>query len=257
MTENASPLGFIFQHSAFRLEELEAAYRSMGRPASNARKVLQYHVARGRLVNVRRGVYATIEFVDPWLLASKMAKEVVISHDGALSFHGLTGMEHQVSYMTTERTTGAIYQEMIYAPLRVTESRLQRAGAEHFEREGQPIWVTSVARTLVDCLSLLERAPPPIELMGIFIACSKSADANEMIRHAYSFDSPLLVTRLAFFLTCARFDLRKAQWEELARRGVKDTTSFLRSARTDEDCSVPRWKLIVPPDLHQCWLNVH
>ena len=257
MIEKPSPLGFIFQHSAFRLEELEAAYRAMRRPVSNARKVLEYHVASGRLVNVRRGVYASMDFVDPWLLASKMAKEVVISHDGALSFHGLTGMEHRVTYMTTERTTGAIYQEMIYAPLRVTEDRLLSSEWVPFERESQPIRVTSIAHALVDCLSLLERSPEPIELLGIFVQCAKSADADAMIRHAYSFESPLLVTRLAFFMSCARFDLHKAQWEELARRGVQDATYFLRSARTKDDCHVPRWKLIVPPDLHQCWLNVH
>ena len=229
----------------------------MRRPIESARKVLAYHVAQGRLVNVRRGVYATLEFVDPWLLASKMAREVVISHDGALSFHGLTGMEHRVSFMTTERTTGAIYQEMIYAPLRVTGDRLQSAGAGRVEREEQPILVTSIAHTLVDCLALLERAPTPIELLEIFAACSRSADAAAMLRHAYAFESPLLVTRLAFFMTCARFDLRKSQWEDLARRGVQDATYFLRSARTQEDVYVPRWKLIVPPDLHRRWLNVH
>lgn len=246
---DAAPLDFIVQHSVFRLQELEAAFLAMGRPAENAVRSAEYHIAQKRLFSVRRGVYVHTTWVDPWLLASKLTEPVVISHDGALSFHGLTGVGHRVSFMTSARTSTARYNDIVYQPLRVSERRLEHAGSKKFEREGQPLFVTSLEHTLVDCLALLSRAPPPVELMELFRGSVATADPGRMISHAISLESPLLVSRLAHFLSWARFDLEPRHLQKLNASCAKTPTYFHRGGRTSGDRFVQRWNLVVPPDL--------
>lgn len=82
---------------------------------------------------------------------------------------------------------------------------------------------------------------------------AKSLNPTGMIQHAQAFQSPLLVSRLAFFLTCARCDLDANHRKLLTRHGVQVPTYFLRSARTRRDSYVSKWKLIVSPALYRSW----
>jgi predicted transcriptional regulator of viral defense system len=206
----------------------------------------------GRLNSVRRGLYAHTTFVDPYLLASKLADDVVISHDGALSFHGLTGLGHRVSFMTSSRTPPVTYGEIIYQPIRM-QRPFMRLPDEVSQREEQAILVTPIPATLVDCLALLDRGPPLDELMEIFKSLVKTADPSKMIAHARSYKSPLLIARLAYFLTCARYDLKVPDLQALNSGIPKQPTHFLRSARGEFDSAIRKWNLIVPPELYAFW----
>ncbi len=250
-TNLETPFDFIAQHSVFRLDELEAAYLEMGRREASARRIVEFHIQQGRLLSIRRGVYVRTGWIDPWLLASKLADPIVISHDGALSFHGLTAVD-RVTFMTTARTLPLQYNEVIYAPLKADQARMT-SGTQQVKREGQDIFVTTVPVTLVDCLAALERGPPVVELMGIFKKSKKSVSASRMIQHALTFESPLLMARLAYFLTCARFELSVEDNQLINGNIPASPISFLRSARSKQDCSIRKWNIIVPPELYEFW----
>jgi predicted transcriptional regulator of viral defense system len=249
-----SPLDFILKNPVFRLEEFVAAYGKTRKSSAHARDALAYHVKEGRLLNVRRGLYIQAGgFVDPWLIASRLSEEVVISHDGALSFHGVTGLGHRISFMTRSRTSVLRFNEVIYQPIRVRENRI--LSAEQFKRGGHTILVTSLSSTFVDCLANLERSPPPVELLGLLRNSVGQLDPARMIAHALWYRSPLVVSRLGFFLTCAGCSLDTAEVQLLNGHGVQEPTYFQRSTRTKEDTFIGPWNLIVSPELHGCWLH--
>jgi predicted transcriptional regulator of viral defense system len=251
-----TPVEFFAVHPVFRLDEFEAAYENMGRPstdrsARSAAKILAWHVKEGRLFNVRRGLYARADEFDPWVLASKLADDVVISHDGALSFHRVTGLGHRLSFTTTSRTSRVVFDEVIYEPLRIKEPRI--GGVLARKRSGQPLFVTSLEHTFVDCLALLERAPPPEELIVHFGQRVKSLDHRAMIEHAVDLESPIVVSRLAYFFICSRVDLDGPAKHLLETHGAQRPAYFVRTARTKQDRFIRRCNLIVPPTLERFW----
>lgn len=251
-----TPLEFFALHPVFLLEEFEAAYENMGRSSTDrsersAAKILAWHVKEGRLFNVRRGLYARADQFDPWVLASKLADDVIISHDGALSFHRVTGLGNRISYTTSSRTLRVVFDEVIYEPLRIKEPRI--GGVVRRKRSAQELFVTSLELTFVECLALLERAPPPEELIVLFAQHVKSLNHRKMIDHAVDLESPLVVSRLAYFFICARVDLDRDARHLLATHGAQRPTYFLRTARTKQDKLISRCNLIVPPTLEQFW----
>jgi predicted transcriptional regulator of viral defense system len=248
-----SPLDFIIENPVFRLEELQAEYLRIGRAAESAVDLVEYHLQQGRIQRVRRGVYSHARFVDPWVVASKLASTVVVSHDGALSFHGLTGVGHSLSFMTTDRTSIARFNDIVYQPLRVTELRLSQSKSQQHEREGQRFRVTTLEASLVDCLSLLARSPEPVALMELFEEARGRADPRAMIKHALHFKSPLLNSRLGFFLMCAHFDVTRGDLAELESAAAPASTPFQRGVTKKNDGYAPKWRLVVPAELFAFW----
>jgi hypothetical protein len=239
------PVDFIAQNPVFRLEEFVAAHRDMDRPSRSAAEELKYHVETGRLVNLRRGLYAHTATFDPWLIASRMAHDAVISHDGALSFHGVTGVGHRVTFTTRTRTPAMTFNEIVFDPIRT--SNLKQG--DEVQRGAHRLKVTSLSIAFTDCLIDLERSPPAHELYELLAKSARSLDPAVMIAHALETKSRLAISRLAFFLWCARCPLEREQTWDLEHHGVRKPTYFQRSARTDRDSNIPRWNLIVSPEL--------
>jgi predicted transcriptional regulator of viral defense system len=239
-----SPFEFILENPVFRFEEFVKDYRVTGRSGSAA-GVLAWHVKTGRLDHLKRGLYVHGRtWVDPWLIASKMVKDAVISHDGALSFHGATGVGHRVTFMTRERATPVTYNDIIFQPLR------SRAWVwSEVERGANRLRVTPLSIAFVDCLTHLELGPPPEELFNLMVSVASTLDVQAMIDHALRTESPLVVSRLAFFLWCSRCPLSDEQLHSLASKGVRVPTYFQRKERTKGDAIVARWNLIVSPEL--------
>ena len=240
------PSDFIAQNPVFRLSEFVEAYRDMDRSAANASEDLDYHVKTGRLLNLRRGLYAHNAWVDPWLIASRMAHDAVISHDGAHSFHGVTGVGNRVTFKTQTRTLAMTFNDIIFSPLRTKQLQWK---ALEVQRGAHRLRVTSLSVAFVDCLIDLERGPEPPELFDLLLKSSGALDPTAMIAHALETKSRIVASRLGFFLWCARCPLEPHQNHELDSHGVQKPTYFQRNARTDRDANVPRWNLIVSPEL--------
>src|SRR5690606_37287507 len=102
---------FFRTHPAFTHEEYAHSRQSASRRTVDS--LLRKHVASGRIVRVRRGLYVAIgpgasaETVDPYLLATKAAPDATVSHHAALQFHGRAySIWSQVTFLTTHATRG-------------------------------------------------------------------------------------------------------------------------------------------------------
>jgi predicted transcriptional regulator of viral defense system len=150
-----SPADFISQHPVFRIEEAEAWYRELHRGGlEQARRTIRYHLSTGRLRRLRRDVYVERTCIDPWLVASRLATDVIIAFDGALPLHGLAGNPYNLTYVTQQRGAAICFHDTILQPVRLARDAAWRSF--HFdsvtvERSGFTLRTTKLERTFVDC----------------------------------------------------------------------------------------------------------
>lgn len=89
---------FFYTHPVFRQDEFVAwkAQHSHAREDS-IRNILHYHCKTGRLINLRRGLYAVVppntsaadHSIDVYLLAGRIADDSVLAYHTALEIHGI------------------------------------------------------------------------------------------------------------------------------------------------------------------------
>ena len=123
------------------------------------------HTRTGRLVRVRRGLFAVIPPeadgdtypIDPYLVTSKLTPDSVLSHHTALEFHGRAySIWQQFTYLASRPLDTFTFRSQVYRGTKFPEA-LVRSGAERFsvlttERAGMSLKVTSLERTFVDIL---------------------------------------------------------------------------------------------------------
>ena len=113
------PADFIATHPVFRFDEFLEAHRARKATRQTTSALLQHYVSSGRLKNLRRGIYAHSDDPDPFVLASRLAKDAVLAYDGALAFHELHPLMYSISYLTKERASGFLFDERQYRPVPV------------------------------------------------------------------------------------------------------------------------------------------
>jgi predicted transcriptional regulator of viral defense system len=188
----------------FRIEEAEAWYRELHRGGlEQARRTIRYHLSTGRLRRLRRDVYVERTCIDPWLVASRLATDVIIAFDGALPLHGLAGNPYNLTYVTQQRGAAICFHDTILQPVRLARDAAWRSF--HFdsvtvERSGFTLRTTKLERTFVDCLDRLDRAPDLPSLIDAF-RCSRPLNFDRMLELVHARQSPLLAARLGFTLS--------------------------------------------------------
>ena len=82
-------LDFFASHPVFTADEFHLAAENRERSRQTSQNLLRYHVEKGRIASIRRGLYATpMGATDPYLLASKLASDAVVAYHAALQFRG-------------------------------------------------------------------------------------------------------------------------------------------------------------------------
>lgn len=234
---------FFARNPVFRLEEFVEAHVAAGRSAATSASLLRYHVAQGKLVNLRRGLYAAApDAPDPWLLASKLAPDAVIAYDGALSFHGYTGLGYGMTVLSRERVNRFVYGEVVYRGVRWPIQE-DGAGIIEAERSGKTVRVTCRERTLVDVLDCLELGPGPEGAWDCYVA-TKRLDVEVVAAYARGRISRLGQARVAFFLEQRGFGDHVAVYD-LERHRPRSASYFDRKGREGDHTWFPRWGLFV------------
>jgi predicted transcriptional regulator of viral defense system len=157
---------FFAQYQIFTVDELTVWLSKESARAINYSTLhnsLAYHQKQGHILRIRRGLYYSIPKgviassypVDPFLVASKMAEDSVIAYGSALDLHGkLHSIQNRVVYLTKKRVMASFdFRDIKYQAVAIP-SALKIAGQETFgvqsiDRLGQPVFVTSLERTLV------------------------------------------------------------------------------------------------------------
>lgn len=154
---------FLEHHPIFTLDELRKELSLNGGP--EASNMIQYNKRMGRLGRIKEGLYFVIRPgqtpetapVDPFLLASKLTPDAVLSYQTALDLLGFGHSVFNTYYCFSNRFRPALKFRKDHFRVVVTPETLQKKnkelfGIEKVERLGVKLVVTGKERTLVECL---------------------------------------------------------------------------------------------------------
>ena len=123
------PIDYFATHPVFRFEDFASSHREGGeRKPETSLAVLKQHVRAGHLLRVRRGLYAVVPrghtpetvAVDPYVLASHMAKDAVVAFHGALQFHGKAhSISRRYPFLTCTRAKPFVFRGAEFASVPV------------------------------------------------------------------------------------------------------------------------------------------
>jgi predicted transcriptional regulator of viral defense system len=153
---------FLATHPVFTVSEARAAFAPATKgPAALER--LKYHLRRGRLKTVVRGVYATVPpgvdagryRPDRYLVAASVRPDAVFSHHSALELLGAGHSDWSVCTVLTGHRraafeSGGVTFQFLLAPPPLRGGRNRGLGLRQVDRAGRMLSVTGPERTLLD-----------------------------------------------------------------------------------------------------------
>ena len=154
---------FFDTHPVFSHGEFVSAHTSSGRSEQTSNTLLRNHVATGRLLRVRRGLYTVVPRgtdpktapVDPFQVATKLADDAGVAYHGALQFHGKSySISRRFHYLTRRKGRPLSFRGSEYVPVQAPPAlrNLTDLGGGILEvpHAGGLVRVTTLERTLVD-----------------------------------------------------------------------------------------------------------
>ncbi len=152
------------EQTVLTLEELRACLdKEYSHNKRSREAILSYHLRKGHLVRVRRGLYAVVPHgsdpedcpVDPYLVAAKSAKDTVLAYHTALELHGKAHSIFERYFFQSNKpvrpTTFRTYRfECSLFPKALRDKHREHFATTTVERSGVELRVASLERTLVD-----------------------------------------------------------------------------------------------------------
>jgi predicted transcriptional regulator of viral defense system len=224
--------------------------------------ILAYHQKAGRVVRVKRGLYAVIppgadpeSFpVDPFLVAAKLASDAVLSHHTALEFHGRAhSVQERFVYSASNPPRPLTFRSQAFRGVCFPKA-LVAAGQEMFavsqaERAGLEIRVASLERTLVDVLDRpglsgsweeIWRSLESVEFFGLDI----------VIEYVRLLGNATTAAKVGFFLDQRREALMVDEAHLQALRDMRPRhPHYLDRSNRMPGRLAPAWNLVVPQEL--------
>jgi predicted transcriptional regulator of viral defense system len=254
-------IDFFDTHPVFTHREFVSEYTAAGRSALTANTFLHRHLAAGRILRVRRGVYAVVArgedpakaAVDPYLVASALAGDATVAYHAALQFHGkAASISRRFHCLVRDRARPFSFRGAEFVPVRAAPRLLERkdlgGGILHEPHAGGRARVTTLERALVDVLAAPARGGGweeiwrSLELVEFF-------DLDAVVDYARKLGSAIAAARTGFFLERHRGPLmvEEAHLEKLRKLGPREPRYF--DARQRHGRFVPRWNLVVPEQI--------
>lgn len=261
-----STLDFFQQYPVFTREEFlsGSGVRAGTRTADN---LLLHHVTRGRIVQVRKGLYATVPrgvdaasaAIDPYLLASRLAPGAVVALHGALQLRGYSySVWTRFHYMTRLRRLPFTFRgaHFVAVPAPRSTQPPGEVGVVEERHAGGTVRVTTLERTLVDILRSprlgggWEEVWRSLEMVPFF-------DLDAVSTYTLALGSALTVARVGYFLEQHREQLmvEERHLAPLHARSPRQPRYF--DSRRSPGTLVAGWNLIVPHDVQgRTWAEV-
>jgi predicted transcriptional regulator of viral defense system len=261
---------FFATHPVFTHEEYLASRGARGpRSPRTADSLLARHTAAGHILNVRRGLYASVPAgavpgtfqVDPFLLASKLAPEAAVAYHAALQVHGNAySVWHRFAVLTRSHVRPLTFQGNDFVGVRLPRAldRLPDLGGGIVEKPhaGGTVRVTTFERTLVDILDApdlgggWEEIWRSLEMVEYF-------DLDAVVDHTLRRDSAIVTARVGFYLEQHREELFVEERHlEVLRAHAPQQPRYLDRTRESGRLVKP-WNLIVPERvLARAWAEV-
>ncbi len=251
------PRDFFERHPLFTHGEFVSEHTSTGRSIHTSNTLLRKHLAAGRILRVRRGLYATVPravnpekaLVDPYLIATKLTDDAVVAYHGALQFHGTTySVSRRFHYLTRHRARPFAFQGSEFIPVRAAPAlrALSDLGGGILDQPhaGGTVRVTTRERALVDVFDSPDKGGGweeiwrSLELASFF-------DLDAVIDYTQKLGSAITAARVGFFLEQHREQLmaEDAHLEKLEVLGPKAPRYF--DPKRQSGKLIPDWNLIV------------
>jgi predicted transcriptional regulator of viral defense system len=273
MSSEVAPMklaNFFDKHHVFTVAELSEYLSKRGpRDPWNRKKLLDHHRKQGRIVSVRRGLYAVVPSgttpehspVDPYLVAAKMADDSVLCCHTALEFYGKAySVYNRFHYFSRSRPVTLRFRSYEFRRVAFPKSLLD-VGKETFEvkvaeRLGLDVKVTSFERTLVDVL----HRP---HLVGSWEEIWRSLESieffnlNAVVDYALLLGNATTVSKVGFFLEQHRETLMVSD-EHLQRLWKHRPQKPHYMVRSERKLGrfIDKWNLVVPLEiLTRSWME--
>ncbi len=232
--------------------------------------LISYYRKTGRIINIKRGLYATVPAgstpetfsVDPYLLASKMTPDAVISHLSVFGFFGnIYSVRNMFTYSASRPADYFAFQDNSFKGTRFPKALVDR-GEELFEvrieeRAGMNLRVTSIERALVDTLDKPELCGSWEEIWRS-LGSVGFVDLDKALEYVLLIGNSTTAAKVGFFLEQHREELmvEDRYLEELAKLRPLNP-HYLSRSRREPGSFVSKWNLVVPEEvLKRSWGEV-
>lgn len=260
---------FLSHNQVFTIEEMRVALE-MKRNCSTLYNLLAYHLQRGHIIRIRKGLYYTIPIgtdpktypIDPYLIASKMAPDAVLAYHTSLGFHGkLHFLRNDFIYVTQKKLQPPfVFHNLLFRGISIPKgtSHNTHFGVEIVDYHGCKIRVTSLERTFVDILdrpALIDnweeiwRSLESIEYLNL----------QQILGYTRLLNNATTYIRIAFFLDQHReiFNLSEKDLVVFDAFKPKSPHYLVRHSKEPKQL-INRWNLIVPKSLlRRTWEEPH
>jgi len=244
-------------HPVFTLDQFRRRVGAGTSPAT-AQARIKYHLARGRLKLVEKGVYAVIPpgldpkelLLDRFLVAAALRNDAILAYHSALEVLGYAHSTYRDTFFLTARrrkdlrlVDGRIRSFLHPKPLRAR--RAEEFGVVVRERVGVRLKVTGPERTLVDCLSA-PRYGGGLEEVFQSAAGFPSLDLDVLIGYLERLGQRRLYAAAGYYLEreAKRLFVPDRFLDRLARERPTSPVYLDRGKRGGR--MQARWNLIVP-----------
>lgn len=245
----------------FRLDDLA---KTIARPNAReaARERVKYHVARGRLKVVSRGVYATVPPAvdgrtfepDRYLVAAAVRDDALFSHHAALELLGAAHSDWNVCTVLTGRRRGPLVLRNVRVlflsdPPQFHARDRRGLGSRVVERQGVDLRVTGPERTLLDGLRQPRFVGGLAELVES-VAGFGVLDLDLLERLLEVYGQRMLHAATGWFLERFRdrFFVPDAYLAKLERQKPR-SRQYLPRGRRKGGVVLSRWNLVLPSDV--------
>ena len=230
-------------------------------PARSPRTIeslIAYAVKSGRLLRVRRGLFACVPAgsdaanypVDPFLVASQATEDAVLAYHTALEFFGRAySTFERFDFVTAKKVRPFQFRSFEFRGVPIPKALVNKNaawfGVKEAPRSGQVVRVTTLERAMVDVLDRPDLAGGweevwrSLEMVEYF-------DLDMVLKYASLLNSATVAAKVGFFLEQHRNALmvEEAHLKELVSRRPKEPHYMQPSSRGGKLFS--RWNLIVP-----------
>lgn len=259
---------FLTKHAVFTVDDLDRHLSASGSGKINTRKsLLAYYRKKGRVVQLRRGLYLTVPLgedpatnpVDPYLVAVKLQPDAVLSYHTALEFHGKAySTFNKLYYSTRHKSSPFKFRSLefisVQVPLSLRLKDKDLFGVSFRNYSGVNIKVTTLERTFVDVLNRpgfagsFEEVWRSLESIEFF-------DLEQVVEYVYLLDNSTTAAKVGFFLDQHREALMvdNHYLDSLRQLCPKQPHYFTRESRKDSQL-VKDWNLLVPTEvINKAW----
>lgn len=252
---------FFETHPIFRYEEFAAFMASRGtvRPQS-WRQQLSYHQKVGNLIHIRKFIYAVKplfsqdQWVDPYLLASKLTVDAVLAYHTALELHGLAYTTFsEFTFLVSKQLQPFTYEAQRFRGISQPKALINDGnigcGIDEIKRAGVIIKLTSLERTLVDVLDRPDLGGGWEEIWRSIDNITR-LDTNKVVEYALLLKNATTVAKVGYFLEQrpSHFAADKNSIDALLLHIPKQPHYMSRDSQA-KGKYIEKWQLIVPLEI--------